>query len=182
MTSVLKFQKFSILFDWFDQNGDGRLTQDDFQAMARMFAQVAPRGDSATVDALDDAFDAWWRLLLGHGDTGGDGKISREEFVALMQSEVTAPQHFQGAVMAIADAVINAVDTDRDGVLSQDEYVRLYEVLGVTRENSGQAFVRLDLDGDGVISHAEFRQAISDFYLSADPDAPGNHLLGPVSP
>ncbi|WP_433260500.1 EF-hand domain-containing protein [Actinosynnema sp. CS-041913] len=182
MTSVLKDQKFNIVFDWFDLGKDGHLTQDDFQATARVFAKVARKGDQATVTAIHDAFDAWWRLLLEHGDTGGDGRISREEFITVMQVNVTAPEHFQDAVMAIADAVINALDTDQDGVLTHDEYVRLYEALGISREHSSEAFAKLDLDGSGTISHAEFRSAISDFYLSTDPDAPGNHLLGPVTP
>ncbi|MFC6089840.1 EF-hand domain-containing protein [Saccharothrix lopnurensis] len=182
MTSVLKDQKFSIVFDWFDQGRDGHLTRDDFQATARMFARVAHEDDHATAAAIHDAFDAWWELVLEHGDTGGDGRISREEFTTVMLVNVTAPEHFDRAVMAIADAVIRALDTDEDGVLSHDEYVRLYDVLGIPREHSSAAFAKLDLDGNGEISHAEFRQAISDFYLSADPDAPGNHLLGPVTP
>ncbi|MBW4722003.1 EF-hand domain-containing protein [Saccharothrix obliqua] len=180
MTTALASQKFSRLFDWFDQDRDDRLTREDFQATAEIFARVAREGDHDTVAAIHGAFDAWWRLLLEHGDTSRDGRISRREFTTVMQVNVTAPEHFQEAVMTIADAVINALDTNRDGVLSRDEYVRLYVGLGVSREHSEAAFTRLDLDGSGTISRAEFRQAISDFYLSADPDAPGNQLLGPV--
>jgi hypothetical protein len=33
-------------------------------------------------------------------------------------------------------------------------------------------------DGSGELSYAEFRQAIVEFYLSGDPNAPGNWLLG----
>jgi Ca2+-binding EF-hand superfamily protein len=181
MTSVLKDQKFSLVFDWFDLNRDGRLTQDDLQDTAGVFARVASEDDHDTITAIHNAFDAWWQLLLEHGDTSGDGRISREEFISVMQVNVTAPEHFEAAVMVIADAVMKALDTNNDGVLSFDEYVRLYEALGVSPEYSGEAFRRLDLDGSGAISHVEFRQAISDFYLSADPDAPGNYLLGPLT-
>jgi hypothetical protein len=83
--------------------------------------------------------------------------------------------------MAIADAVMKAADTNVDGVLSQAEYVAMYGVLGVAPEQSAPAFARLDIDGDGVVSHEEYRTAIVDFYLSTDPDAPGNYLLGPVA-
>ncbi|MBT1187418.1 EF-hand domain-containing protein [Streptomyces sp. CJ_13] len=97
-----------------------------------------------------------------------------------MEVNVTTPAHFESAVMAIADAVMNALDTNGDGVLSLEEYVRLYDTLGVPKDLSAQAFTRLDLDGDGVISFEEYRTAIVEFYLSADPQAAGNYLLGPV--
>ncbi|WP_210408314.1 EF-hand domain-containing protein [Allokutzneria sp. NRRL B-24872] len=173
-------QKFSALFDWFDQDGDAHLDREDFRAIAGVFSKVAAEDDTATVAAIHDTFDAWWRLLLQHADIDGDGLVSRAEFAAVMAQNVTAPEHFESAVMAIADAVMRAFDTNADGVLSREEYVRLYSVLGVSEEHSAHAFTLLDLDGDGVISHAEYRTAIVEFYLSTDPAAPGNHLLGPV--
>ncbi|MFF1414766.1 EF-hand domain-containing protein [Streptomyces sp. NPDC058289] len=170
-----------ILFDWFDQDRDGQLSEGDLQATAKVFAQVARDEDHTNVAVIHAAFGQWWQLLLEHADTDGDGQVSRPEFVTAMQDSVTAPEHFESAVMAIADAVMNAADTNTDGVLSQDEYVAMYEVLGVSPERSVPAFGRLDLDGDGVISHHEYRTAIVDFYLSTDPNAPGNYLLGPIA-
>ncbi|AWL41674.1 MULTISPECIES: EF-hand domain-containing protein [Streptomyces] len=182
MTHAVKGQKFGTLFTWFDQDGDGQLTHDDMRGTAAAFAEVAAWGDEADLAAMRDAFGRWWRLLLTHGDADGDGRVSRQEFITVMEREVTSPEHFEGAVMAIIDALMNALDTDRDGVLSRDEYVRMYDALGIPPQRSGEAFTRLDLDGNGVISREEFRSAVSDFYLSTDPDAPGSHLLGPVGP
>ncbi|MEV0416364.1 EF-hand domain-containing protein [Streptomyces sp. NPDC050448] len=133
-------------------------------------------GDRA---AIHSAFGQWWQLLE-HADTDGDGQVSRAEFITVMEDRVTAPAHFETAVMAIADAVIRAADTNGDGVLSREEYVAMYQKLGVPEEQSGPAFERVDLDGNGVISHHEYRTAIVDFCLSTDPDAPGNYLLGPL--
>lgn len=179
-TSAVKNQKFSALFDWFDQNRDGQLTQDDMQVTATVFTQAAAEDDLTNITAIHNAFEQWWQLLLKYGDTEGDGQLSRQEFITIMDANVTAPEYFEDAVMAIADAVMNALDTNADGVLSRDEYVRLYDVLGVGREHSEQAFTLLDRDGNGVIGFDEYRTAIVEFYLSADPNAPGNYLLGPV--
>jgi Ca2+-binding EF-hand superfamily protein len=179
---TVKSQKFSILFDWFDQGGDGQLTYDDLQTMAGMFTGLVAEGDHANATAMRNAFEEWWQLLLKHGDTDGDGQVSRQEFITVMEANVTAPEHFEGAVLVIADALMKALDTNGDGVLYRDEYVRMYNELGVPPEHSGEAFKRLDLDGDGAISHEEFRKAISEFYLSTDANAPGNWLLGPIDP
>lgn len=179
MATPVKSQKFSILFDWFDQNGDGKLSQDDLQAMAELFAGVATEDDRANATAMRKAIETWWQLLLEHGDADGDGEISRQEFIAVMEANVTSPQNFEAAVLALADALMNAVDTDGDGVVNLDEYVRMYISIGVAPQHAGVAFKKLDRDGDGVISHEEFSTAISEFYLSADIDAPGNWLIGP---
>lgn len=179
MSSAMTDQKFSLLFYWFDQDRDGQLTQQDLQATAKVFAQVATDEDHTNVTAIHAAFEQWWQLLLKHADADGDGRVSRAEFVTAMD-DVTAPAHFESAVMAIADAVMRAADTSGDGVLSREEYVAMYRALGVSEEHSGPAFGMLDLDGNGVISHDEYRTAIVDFYLSTDPEAPGNYLLGPL--
>lgn len=180
MNSTMTDQKFSLLFGWFDQDQDGQLTEQDLQATAAVFAQVAPEQDLANRTAIHTAFGQWWQLLLKHADTDGDGQVSRAEFSAAMADSVTAPANFESAVMAIADAVIAAADTNVDGVLSRAEYVALYRALGVPEELSGPAFERVDRNGDGVISRDEYRAAIVEFYLSTDPNAPGNYLLGPV--
>ncbi|QIB47612.1 EF-hand domain-containing protein [Streptomyces aureoverticillatus] len=181
MTEDVKAQKFSTLFRWFDQNGDGRLTHDDLQNMAEMFAGLAREDDKENATAMRNAFETWWQLLLTHGDADGNGQISRQEFITVMEANVTHPQHFEAAVLAIVDALMRALDADKDGVLSLPEYVRMYDALGIPPEHSEPAFRRLDRDGDGSLSHAEFRAAITEFYLSPDPKAPGNWLLGPFA-
>ncbi|MFF2659026.1 EF-hand domain-containing protein [Kitasatospora sp. NPDC058032] len=180
MPAKVKKQKFTMLFDWFDQGGDGLLTQDDFRAMGDLFSGLAGEDDRENASAMREAFEEWWRVLLAHGDADGDGRISRKEFLDVMEVNVTAPEHFGSAVLAIADALMRALDTNGDGELSQDEYVRMYSALGIPPEHSGDAFRRLDRDGNGAISHEEFRAAITEFYLSTDENAPGNWLIGPI--
>jgi Ca2+-binding EF-hand superfamily protein len=180
MANTVKSQKFSSLFGWFDQGGDGKLSHDDFQAMIGLFTRLVPAGDHANEAGIRNAFEEWWQLLLKHGDSDGDGQVSQQEFITVMEANVTAPEHFERAVLAIIDSLMKALDTNGNGVLSRDEYVRMYSALGVPPHHSGEAFNKLDRDGDGVISQEEFRMAISEFYLSADPNAPGNWLIGPI--
>lgn len=180
MSDSAKTRKFNILFDWFDQNQDHYLTHDDFQQMAGLFIGL-PGGDNPeNSQALRDAFEKWWNLLLDSGDADADGRIGREEFINIMKSSVTAPENFEGVVIRIADAFMRIVDTTEDGSLDFDEYVRMYDGLGIDPMHSSDAFRRLDRSGNGKISHEEFRAAITEFYLSDDENAPGNWLLGPM--
>ena len=178
MTIDLQAKKFNYVFTWFDQNADGWLTRDDFEKIAGLFTAMAAEDDQKNKDAMNKAFMHWWDLLLKAGDGASGEKIGKEEFVRIMKSSVIAPENFENAVGGIADGLIGALDRDGNGSLSRDEYVRMYDALGVPPATSTEAFKRLDRDGSGELSYAEFRQSLIEFYLSADPNAPGNWLLG----
>lgn len=130
MSEAVKDGKFTALFGWFDQNKDGYLTHEDFQQMAEMFAAVA-QDDQANASAMRDAVENWWGLLLASGDTDADGRLARPEFVEVMKSNVTSPGNFESAVLAIADALMSALDTNNDGVVDSREYDQMYSTLGI---------------------------------------------------
>ncbi|MDI3290594.1 EF-hand domain-containing protein [Polyangium sp. 15x6] len=178
MTTDLQVKKFGYVFTWFDQNGDGWLTRDDFEKIAGLFTALADENDQKNKTAMHKAFMYWWSVLLQASENTPGEKIGLEEFIRIMNASVIAPENFENAVGGIADGLIGALDRDGNGSLSREEYVRMYDALGVPPATSTEAFKRLDRDGSGQLSYAEFRQAIVEFYLSADPHAPGNWLLG----
>jgi Ca2+-binding EF-hand superfamily protein len=179
MSNAVKDRKFNALFNWFDQGKDGYLTHDDFQRMAELFAGLTREEDPTNAIAMRDAFERWWGLLINSGNIDADGRLTRDEFIEFMKSTVTSPENFESVVMAIADALMSELDTNKDGVLASQEYVQMYTALGIHPEHSGDAFRRLDRNSDGAISHEEFRAALREFYLSDDENAPGNWLIGP---
>lgn len=181
MTAGVQVQKFNYVFQWFDQNGDGWLTQDDFEQMAKLFTNIADEGDHKNRNAMQKAFMHWWDILLKSSDHRPSEKIGRQEFIGIMYSNVIAPEHFENAVGGIVDGLIGALDRDGNGSLSLEEYVRLYDALGVPPSITAEAFKRLDRDGSGELSYDEFRQAIIEFYLSTDMNSPSNWMLGALS-
>jgi Ca2+-binding EF-hand superfamily protein len=181
MSSDAKTRKFNNLFDWFDQNQDGYITHDDLQQMTGLFVGLPGGGSPENSQPMREAFEQWWSLLLASGDADADGRIGREEFIRIMTSSVTAPENFEEVVIRIADAFIRIVDTTGDGSLNFNEYVQMYEGLGIDPKHSTESFRILDRNDTGTISHEEFRAAIVEFYLSDDENAPGNWLLGPIS-
>jgi Ca2+-binding EF-hand superfamily protein len=182
MTVGPQTRKFGRVFDWFDQTGDGWLTRGDFEQMAEMFKALAEEDDEANKTAMEKAFMFWWETLLEAGDGEPADKIGKQQFIGIMYSSVIEPETFENAIGGIADGLIAALDTEGNGALSQEEYVRMYEALGIPPETSAEAFRRLDRDGSGEISNAEFRQALFEYYLSDDENAPGSWLLGEPVP
>lgn len=73
-------------------------------------------------------------------DTNGDGDISKEE------------------VQAFRATMFNAADANQDGALTLDEMIAHHETMEAQRKAERQAsmFAKLDADGNGTVSAAEF--------------------------
>ncbi|MGC5016825.1 EF-hand domain-containing protein [Streptosporangium sp. DT93] len=174
-------QKFALLFTWFDRTGDGWVTREDVEGLGQVFATVT--SDETIKNALREAFMSWWDALLEAGAPDRRGRIGRQRFITAVRSHIAADAGtVERLVMPIIDALMRALDTDRSGAITADEYVRMYDALGIDPATSGAAFQRLDRNGSGTITPDEFRAAIEEFYLSTDTEAPGNWMLGPPLP
>ena len=73
------------------------------------------------------------------------------------------------------------LDANEDGVIGPDEYRDLMASVSLDGAMADECFARLDLDGDGHLSHEEFHQLYLEFFRSEDPDAPGSWLWGRVA-
>jgi calcium-binding protein CML len=106
-------------------------------------------------------------------DTDGDGFLTRYDYMALAQQRLqqtgVRPDSPDGEAVVEAflnawDTHVRALDTDRDGEISKEEYVRSFEMLvrtgaleAVLAPISRATFTVADRDGDGRISAEEFR-------------------------
>ncbi|GAA4947266.1 EF-hand domain-containing protein [Nonomuraea thailandensis] len=106
-------------------------------------------------------------------DADGDGLLTRHDYLALAQRRLqqtgVRPDSPDGE--AVVEAFLNAwdtharaLDTDSDGEISKEEYVRSFEMLvrtgtleAVLTPISRATFTVADRDGDGRISAEEFR-------------------------
>lgn len=86
--------------------------------------------------ALGGAASAQQSRGLGRADTDGDGRISQAEFVAARTAR------------------LSGADADRDGQVTREEAQAARQAQRAERR--GQMFARLDADGNGSISQAEF--------------------------
>ena len=69
-------------------------------------------------------------------------------------------------------------DQDEDGYIDKKEYLDMFKAYGLYSANAMRAFDLLDLNSDEKISKQELIKAFSDFFLSSDPEAPGNWIFG----
>lgn len=192
MASEFQRRKVSGVFRAMDVDGDGRLTEADFQALARRWTAVA---GSVDPERLNSVMTGWWPVLrAASGDGGpggpggpgcpggppglnGGGAVTLDE-VLLVVDELGDRAD---AVSATADAMFEAIDLNGDGYISRSEYGVLVETWSGVPAATDEIFPRLDLDGDGHLTRDEFRAHWTEFWAGDDPDAPGTYVFGALA-
>lgn len=175
----LRARKLGRLFDHvLDQNGDGTLTWNDLQAMARAATwdtELAPRQEAE----LFEGFAAWWRQLCRDAGIGPEGSITRKAFVTVTLAGLSgdADAYLAAGLDQAIAALFAVADADQDGYLDQADYRRVFGGHAHPAELA-HGFRQLDHDGDGQISAAEFIDGFRAFFTARGKSAAGSHLLG----
>ncbi|MFI5614537.1 EF-hand domain-containing protein [Amycolatopsis sp. NPDC051903] len=175
MASELQRRKITTVFDAMDVDGDGFLTESDFQALTDRWTHtrgLAPGSPEAR--RLTEIMMGWWTTLLAASDIDRDDKVTLDEVLLVVDQLGDMP----GAVRATASAMFEAVDENGDGRISREEYRRLIETWNGTATDTDTVFPVLDLDGDGYVSAAEFTEHWVEFWAGDDAAAPGTWVFG----
>ncbi|MEV4315482.1 EF-hand domain-containing protein [Actinocrispum sp. NPDC049592] len=165
-------------FNVLDATGDGYLTRDDYEAFALRLVQAfgEPPGSPRAV-AVREGYRILWQALAERSDTDGDGRVSEAEFLRWIET-CTAEDRIDQEIIPLANAVIDLVDVDGDGLVDRDELTRLLIDAQVPADEAQQIFDRLDLDGDGHVSPDEIIEAVRRFCVNPDQGEPGYWLFG----
>ncbi|MFG2000586.1 EF-hand domain-containing protein [Spirillospora sp. NPDC048911] len=183
MTETFLERKIARCFDLLDRNSDGDLSRDDCVALARAAADASGfAAESEDAWRVRDGYVRLWEVLLAPMDADGDGRVSRSEYVAAVAGLSDDPDGYADSLGVAVDAFVEAGDADRDGRLSQPEFLTLYRATfpSLGQEEILEAFGHLDRDGDGHITRQELSDSIREYLLSDDVNAPGNWFLGRV--
>lgn len=172
-------RNIAAVFNVLDSNQDGAITEGDFVLIGnRVCAQFGIAADSEMGRKVGVSYLAWWNQLRQDFDTNNDGRVTMAEFVAAYRDGRGDPErYFAEQLGRTVKVVVDMVDSDHDGFISEAEYLNLME-LATDRETAQSGFRALDSDGDGRVSVAEFQVGIRQLMLSDDPTAVGTGLLG----
>ena len=73
----------------------------------------------------------------------------------------------------------HAVDSDRDGNISANEYADFFKILGLEPALAEATFKAIDTNNDGLLSLDEFQTAGTDFFILED-DGNSSLFWGPL--
>ena len=168
-------RRFAVL----DANRDGTWQLADYEQQARaLCAACGHAPDSPPGQAVTTGQRVLFTVLLAHMDADGDQRITLDEFAAAVGRPVADQSRFDAAVTSAVRSLIQAADHNGTGALDQAGYARITAAYGASAGQAARAFARLDLDRNGVLDAAELTRAVTQFFTSPDPGAPGNLAFG----
>ena len=154
----------SDIYAGMDTDGDGTVTQAEF---------VSARPDDVSED------DA--TALYASIDTESTGSITEEQFAESMKNGPVGPPPGGmpaqgGGDAASSDEIYDALDTNKDGVVSQDEFVAAHPA-DVTDEQATALFKSLDTEDKGSLTKEQF----SEFMNPSDTETSAATSFSPTS-
>ena len=180
MLTALQTKKLTRAFHLFDVDRNGFMEAADCELVVSATTQAMgyPLG-SPEYQAYHAEYMAGWYDLVRLGDSDNDQRLTLTEYCAAYGQLMAAPERFNAVILSIVKTIISLWDSNKDGKVSASEYAAYLIAFNATAAEAADAFQRLDRNGDGYLTTDELSQSAEEFFLSDDPQAPGNWLVGP---
>lgn len=182
MLSDLHEQKATHYFHLIDEDGNGIVEVSDFALRAQRLAATHNVTADGRREKLRDQVMTWWDHICTISDFDGDARVTLPEWKAYWRSIQRGVERGDNTLQTLNRAARNtlhAVDRDGNERVTPQEYAAWLKAWGA--DGYEVAFRHLDRGGKGFLTEEDLVVAIHEFYLSDEPDAPGNALYGPLS-
>ena len=183
MTGQLQREKAAYYFSIIDEDNNKYIEADDFEMRAERLVEARGVTDPDAKAEIHDQVMNWWHHLCSVADVDDDGQITQREWQRYWEGLQAAVEEGGEANEAVlegleraAHATFHSMKVNDGDQVTQDEYAEWLAAWGV--DDAEAPFDRLDRDDTGGLTEEDLVQAVREFYLSNDPDAPGNALYG----
>jgi Ca2+-binding EF-hand superfamily protein len=179
----LQRQKAAHYFNLIDADGNDLIEPADFQRRADRLAEAMEVTSEAERDRLRRRVMLWWEHLSSLADANDDGRITRHEWEMYWERfkiavSMGSNRRSIERLERVARHTFRAIDRTDSGRVTEGEFSDWLAAWDVDRH--ANVFRRLDRDDKGFLTEEDLTEATKEFYLSNDPDAPGNVLYGPL--
>ncbi len=181
--SDIQQMKIEHFFRVLDNNNNGVLQPNDFTDVAKKICESIgiAEGSEEFELMIVHSYRIFIQIMTDLGKHQGV-TITRDEWQKFFETNLKKsdddPSPINGYIVRIVYYIFNLFDENRDGQISMDEYIQMFEVYGIDVRYSQESFMKLDLNDDGVLSKSELTQAFTEYFLSSDENSPGNWIFG----
>uniref|UniRef100_A0A1B6K522 EF-hand domain-containing protein n=1 Tax=Homalodisca liturata TaxID=320908 RepID=A0A1B6K522_9HEMI len=159
-----------------DINKDGVISFDDLQILVDRFVDLghlSPQHQKEFYNVIKTMWEERW------GSIGPYNLVTTEQYLEDMH-HVMNDKQLRKKVHNFLPYLFKALDKDKSGLISVEEYKLFYKCLGLTDEAAIVSFSVIDENCDGQLSLKEFVKLGRDFFLSEDQERPSRMFWGPL--
>ena len=177
MMSDFRSKKMALMFKFWDMDGDGRITAQDFEQMTVNFGHVyGVSPGSSEYETMHSYYTGMWSGFSSM-DSDADGVVGLQEYLAATEAWLANRDAFMANMAGMVDAFFAVIDRNADGTISEREFEMNYRIHGLDESRARLAFGHLDVDGRGGVSRDQMVAYSEELYYSEDPQAPGNWMV-----
>lgn len=178
MMSDVRKQKMIRFFNIYDGDKDGVVSKTDFELPVKAGAAFLGYVEgSPQFNEMYQRSMGWWSYIRDQSGKSDGDVVAVDEFLSAMDALVNNRATLNNIVMEHAKFTIELWDSDRDGLMSEEEYVAAHTAYNTAEEAAREAFNHLDRNSDGQLSYGEIIQAVEEYFVSDDPNAIGNWFI-----
>lgn len=188
MTSALRHRHLFLYHKYWDYDGNGVITWNDFDLMAEKYAVYQRRGkyEQDVVDRWKKLVKMWWESLSSQADTNEDAVVDFDEWLKYfdkLSQTTTNYKQLPEFLRSFLQLYFVTFDFNKDGLLCIKDY-KTYLTnynMDVTRAEECWNYMLNDVDraNGGKLTSERFNELVYDFLVSKDPSSPGKYICGP---
>ena len=157
-------ERCKATFAMLDVNNDGHITIEDYELLVKRFKEEDNWSDQAA-----DAFKN--KLLVSVAKFGfkQDTSWNLEQYKDIVVSMADKPE-VQEAFKEMLKTYFDAFDSDKNGYLSPDEWLRMMKLLRYPdpEKHAKESFDLVDINKDGQISLEEYLAINMEYWLTGE--------------
>jgi Ca2+-binding EF-hand superfamily protein len=175
-------QKIGKFFTLLNGTGEGTLSIDDlYDAADRVSAVFQHPPGSVGYEAIHDAYSRLWQEVYSGMDHDDDQRVTAQEFLTAHEVTILNPPGGYTKIRAVAQALFDLADLDRDGAISREDYIQVMtQAFRLPEQEAGIAFDSLVEKVDGSLTSDQVHRATEGFFCSDTPGAYGATMFGPI--
>ena len=156
----------------FDTNGNGLISLDDYDLVIERYKKLGSSPEH--IEKVKRVFKQFSDTM---GLTTYDQSITYEEFEEIYIKNLDM---MRDNCAVLFSGAFDMIDTNGNGEISYDEWVKYYEAAGIDTKHAKASFEAMDTNNDQSISKEEFIAFNNEYFYTTENKLNSKILYGPL--
>ena len=174
--------KMKSAFNWMDNDGDGYVTEKDFDSwtteMPKLFPDMTEEQHKMMLSHISNV----WDNIFGGKEKGPGYKVSEDAYIE-RHFWFVSQEGVEDWLKQYWRNTFAAMDLNQDGVISKVEHQQFFNAWKKDKDlvHASVAFAAIDVDMDGMITQDEYvNAALEHLFNFTDETKRSKHFYGPL--